>query len=399
MSTSDLSSARDGYYSQALDSITKLETAAMSFFTPSVLDNIENKVIPTVSSTFINTLIGSKELPDYQTLTSEFEQVQTTQENSFSDVDNMDYPPKLAEITENPLDYWNGLDITESSLWTNLLEIEKNVWLDPNWDATKKKIIAELADFNATSGYLVPSTLTADAQDRTRSYYAKMKVLIRGNARLRPYCEAELGRRESYNLIDIARWCLVLIEEHTKFYIAQDIGLGLSANEMERKYALSYGHIYATLTGILLDKAKMETDWFFKDYKARMQLYISANEGNYNIYMESVAASVDNIIKQAELDIKGLVADFNNSLIAIRSQYGFDKLDLDRYKSLEGDTYKKFKIDLDTIVRQGIVSMEDYTTKQQTKISIYDALATGYSNLIRSVGTNSMIVYPTKKTS
>lgn len=388
MSVSD---EREVVYSAAKSALDKLESAALSSYVPSFpRTELLAKVDPNVTVPFIDTELGQKNSEEIRKLNNSFRDIEDFVEDSTNEVSAYTKPPTLTELEEDPLGGWQGLE--PLILWTDLTEALRARWLGPISEDARDTLSLIFTDPDLPN--IEPPALA-----RSQRCFTDLRAKVRGGGASRSvrtmYAESlkELDRRQGYHSITIARYCLFLLEYYTRDYELKAIEVGMTFDQIQRKFSAKYGDIYAQLTDALISKGKTETSWFWEDYKTRLELWKDARKGNADNYLSVVEAAYKNILAKAKADIETALANFDNNLKILKAEFDFKVLDSNHEMVLNADDLALYTMQVGGLQQAAINKLNNVANEFVSDISVLSSFAESYSNMFNAVASRYIELY------
>jgi hypothetical protein len=371
-------SVQEELYDKAKLALGTLESQYLSSFAPYTRTRLSEISDPSLIVPLIETELGQESSPSVNKLESDIATIQARLNSSCGIVDGYEKPPTLSMPGEDPLEGWHG--ITIDPLWTGIQEAINARWLGPISEDAK----AELRLLLVSNPSSAPDIETP-ARYRSSLFFNEMRSRVRGSGVMFDACIAELGRRQTYEYMDIARYCLVLLEYFYRDQYKKLLEIGMAFDEIQRQFSVKYGEIYAILTDVLVAEAKTEVGWFYEDYKTRLELWASAKDSNADNYLACVEAGASSIMKQAESDIQAALNNFDNSLKKLKAEFTFQSLDSKHELTLSGDKLAMFELQVNGLGNEVKAKITNAQNEYANTLGLLAAMGKGYADMLNSV--------------
>lgn len=381
---------RSSAYTLATSSLSKLRSTISEVFTPYAPGTgqmprqaLHSKLDPIVDVPLLVTNLGQEQSAEIVAVINDLSRAGTNARNSFGRVEAYEKPPYLAEPSGNPLDGWDGDG--DPVLWTDINKALEARWLGPDYKAEYDKL--KLLIRNPT----LPDIQTP-ALARSASGFVTLRTKVRSDSTTEFYRlqMTEINRRETYRRKDIVRYCTYLLEIYAKDYLMRLYELGLGFDDLQRKFSLHFGDIYASLTDVLLTNAKMETGWFYNDYKSRLELWQSATNSNSDNYLMCLDTAIKSITAEANAKIEAAVSNLRNDLSKLMAAFNFQKLDAQHGVVLKKEEANKFSEELLALVSSSTSNLNRYANEYTNKLELYGSLSKAYSGLVASFASREI---------
>lgn len=375
---------------EAKGKINKLNSTASAYTSPATRINIMNQGQPILpEALFLTSNAGSVDGDDKTAFKSAVAAILTRIDNGLKEVSEISAPPNTS-LTVNPLSGWIGPDAGLKEPWKDLAHLGKKQW-DETALKKSREIIAELLA-GATSA---PSDEMLSRQAVINST-AIATLRTSSNNRLTRAAIGDLNLMLNNRDQDILRTMTVMLDEHARLQYITAVKQGLSGDELEMMYALTYGRLYAKIADTLLEKAMKESGWFIKDFSARADMYAKSEKLNASLYMDTLKNALDIITTEAETNIKAVSTNFELAVKKAAALLGFEKLDVSHTMDIADIDLAIFKAEIDNLLQYGLEDMDTYMASHKQQVSAMGSLAVGYSALVQTASQGTIAVASAK---
>lgn len=389
----DLATAVNTYVKAAKDEavtrINALNTKAAGYMGSVAPSTIYNSPIPTINTSLLNSDAGKQNGAAAEALNAGVSKVNTRITSGSAAISKIDLPPDI-KFTSSPLDGWAGVDAAIKQPWDSVLRINTLLWGGAGLQAAYALVAEAL---QATSG-----GFNSALYDRSARIFDVLRSSMRvsPNPRLQSAQTTELNLMQNMEQTDLARTISAMLESYARDMYVQGVGSGVELDKIAKMFGIKFGGIYAKMTDALVAKANREVDWFSKDYTARAEMMTKSAGVNNDVYLGTLQAATEALLKEVETNIKVYLTNFEISLNVELEKFKFEKMDKAHELSLSELDVSLFKARLQDIYSAASEDMEDYTNFHTLEVQAYLALARGYSGLLKTASQGTLAVATSK---